>query len=62
MKDNRPLECKQTKQERQEYHDAVEDWEGENGALPKLGRSGMTRSKTNSYTGEPWKESEIKNG
>lgn len=45
MKDNRPIECKLTKSEREEIKAATEEWEAENGKLPKLSRSILSRNK-----------------
>ena len=53
MKDNRILETKNNSAERQAYKEAVQQWEEEHGKLEKLGRSSMSRSKVDSYTGDP---------
>lgn len=51
--DNRILETKWTAAERKELKEETEKWEKEHGKLPKLGYSSMSRSKIDSYTGEP---------
>lgn len=51
--DNRVLETKWTQAEREKLKEETEKWELEHGKLPKLGFSSMSRSKVNSYTGEP---------
>lgn len=38
MKDNRPVECKPTSQEREDLKQALQEWEDEHGKLPKLSR------------------------
>lgn len=45
MKDNRLVECKLTKTEREEVKAATEKWESENGKLPRLSRSILSRGK-----------------
>jgi len=55
MKDNRPVETKNTAAQRAAIKEATKEWEEENGRLPKLARSSMGRSKTDTYTGEPLK-------
>lgn len=49
MKDNRPVECKLTSQKRADLKKATEDWEAENGKLPRLARNSMGRSKEDLY-------------
>lgn len=51
--DNRILETKWTAAEREELREETEKWELEHGKLPKLGYTSMSRSKIDSYTGEP---------
>ena len=46
MKDNRLVECKLTKTERDEIKAATEKWEAENGKLPRLSRSILSRGKS----------------
>ena len=43
MKDNRAQECKLTKSQREEIKTLTEQWEAENGKLPKLSRSMLSR-------------------
>jgi hypothetical protein len=52
MKDNRPQECKLTKAEKQEIYETTKKFEEEHGKLDKLGRSLLSRTKVDSYTGE----------
>ena len=51
--DNRIPETKLTAAEREKLKKATEEWELEHGKLPKLGYTSMSRSKIDSYTGEP---------
>lgn len=46
MKDNRLVECKLTKTKRDEIKAATEEWEAENGKLPRLSRSILSRGKS----------------
>lgn len=43
MKDNRPVECKLSASKREEIKAAMEEWEAENGRLPRLSRSILSR-------------------
>lgn len=43
MKDNRPVECKLSASKREEIKAATEEWEAENGRLPRLSRSLLSR-------------------
>lgn len=54
MKDNRPLECKQTKTERDGYYNELNEWQEGNGKLEvhKTVGYGMNRTKVDSYTGQ----------
>ena len=45
MKDNRPVECKLSASKREEIKAATEEWEAENGRLPRLSRSILSRGK-----------------
>lgn len=49
MKDNRGIDTKPTKSQRAEYQAELNKWEEENGKLPKLARSSLGKSKTDSY-------------
>lgn len=54
MKDNRPVGVKPTKAQTEEYKEALhqfEEWIGEK--MEKLGRTSLSHSKVNSYTGLP---------
>lgn len=53
MKDNRPIECKQSQAERDQVKQATKEWEEEHGKLDKLSRMPYSRNKVDSYTGEP---------
>ena len=53
MKDNRAIETKPTKEQQAEYKEALQEFEGEHGKLEKLGRTSLSHSKVNSYTGVP---------
>ena len=43
MKDNRAQECRPTKTQRDEIKALTEEWEAENGKLPRLSRSMLSR-------------------
>lgn len=53
MKDNRSVDVKPTQAQKAEYKEAVKAWEEEHGKLERLGRTGMSHSKVDSYTGVP---------
>lgn len=54
MKDNRPVGIKPTKAQLEEYKKALLEFEEEVGEkMEKLGRTSLSHSKINSYTGEP---------
>ena len=53
MKDNRAIETKPTKEQQAEYKKALQEFEEEHGKLEKLGRTSLSHSKVNSYTGVP---------
>lgn len=53
MKDNRAIETKLTKEQQAEYKEALQEFEEEHGKLEKLGRTSLSHSKINSYTGVP---------
>ena len=54
MKDNRPVGVKPTKAQQEEYTEALHQFEDEIGEkMEKLGRTSMSHSKVNSYTGLP---------
>lgn len=54
MKDNRPVGVKPTKAQQEEYKAALHDFEEKVGEkMEKLGRTSLSHSKVNSYTGEP---------
>lgn len=53
MKDNRPVGVKPTKAQQEEYKEALQEFEKEHGKLEKLGRTSLSHSKINSYTGVP---------
>lgn len=54
MKDNRAIETKPTKEQQAEYKKALHQFEEEIGEkMEKLGRTSMSHSKVNSYTGLP---------
>lgn len=53
MKDNRAIETKPTKEQQAEYKKALQEFEEEHGKLEKLGRTSLSHSKINSYTGVP---------
>lgn len=52
MKDNRPVGVKPTQSQLAEYKEELTKWEEENEKLERLGRTGMTHSKMDSYTGQ----------
>ena len=49
LKDNRGIDTKPTKSQMVEYQEELGKWEEENGKLPKLARSSLGKSKTDSY-------------
>lgn len=49
MKDNRSVGVKPTKSQMEEYQAELGKWEEENGKLPKLSRSSLGKSKTDTY-------------
>ena len=49
LKDNRGIDTKPTKSQMAEYQEELGKWEEENGKLPKLARSSLGKSKTDSY-------------
>lgn len=54
MKDNRPVGVKPTQAQLTEYKEALHEFEEQVGEkMEKLGRTGLSHSKINSYTGEP---------
>lgn len=54
MKDNRPVGIKPTKSQLEEYKKALLEFEEEVGEkMEKLGRTGLSHSRMDSYTGEP---------
>lgn len=54
MKDNRPVGIKPTKSQQEEYRKALKDFEEQVGEkMEKLSRTGISRSKIDSYTGIP---------
>lgn len=54
MKDNRPVGVKPTKAQQEEYKAALHDFEEKVGEkMEKLGRTSLSHSKVNSYTGVP---------
>lgn len=54
MKDNRPVGIKPTKAQLEEYKEALHEFEEQVGEkMEKLGRTSLSHSKINSYTGEP---------
>lgn len=53
MKDNRAIETKLTKEQQAEYKEALQEFEEKHGKLEKLGRTSLSHSKINSYTGVP---------
>ena len=53
MKDNRSIDVKPTQAQKAEYKEAVKTWEEEHGKLERLGRTGMSHSRVDSYTGVP---------
>ena len=54
MKDNRSVGVKPTKAQQEEYKEALHQFEEEVGEkMEKLGRTSMSHSKVNSYTGLP---------
>lgn len=54
MKDNRPVGVKPTKAQQEEYKAVLHEFEEQVGEkMEKLGRTSLSHSKINSYTGEP---------
>lgn len=53
MKDNRDIETKPTKEQQAEYKETLQEFEEEHGKLEKLGRTSLSHSKVDSYTGVP---------
>lgn len=53
MKDNRDIETKPNKEQQAEYKKALQEFEEEHGKLEKLGRTSLSHSRINSYTGVP---------
>lgn len=53
LKDNRSPDVKPNKAQQEEYKEALRAWEEENGKLDRLGRSSMSGSRQDSYTGIP---------
>lgn len=54
MKDNRPVGVKPTKAQQEEYKAALKEFEDQVGEkMEKLGRTSMTHSRVDSYTGIP---------
>lgn len=53
MKDNRAIETKLNKEQQAEYKEALQEFEEKHGKLEKLGRTSLSHSKINSYTGVP---------
>lgn len=54
MKDNRSVGVKPTKAQQEEYKEALHEFEEQVGEkMEKLGRTSLSHSKVNSYTGEP---------
>lgn len=53
LKDNRPVDVRPTRSQLKEYQAELDKWEEKNGKLPKLGRSGLGRSKVDTYLEEP---------
>lgn len=54
MKDNRPVDVKPNKAQQQEYKQALAEFEEQVGEkMEKLGRTSLSHSKINSYTGVP---------
>lgn len=49
LKDNRGIDTKPTKSQMEEYQRELRKWEEENEKLPKLSRSSLGKSKTDSY-------------
>lgn len=49
LKDNRGIDTKPTKSQMSEYQEELRKWEEENGKLPKLARSSLSKSKIDSY-------------
>lgn len=49
LKDNRGIDTKPTKAQMAEYQEKLGKWEEENEKLPKLARSSLGKSKTDSY-------------
>lgn len=62
MKDNRPLECKTTRKEKEELTKAYKEFEAEHGKLETVStKSVVSRNKYDSYTGEIIVETNRKN-
>ena len=53
MKDNRSVDVKPNKAQREEYKQALAEFEEEHGKLEKLGRTSLSHAKRDSYTGVP---------
>lgn len=53
MKDNRAYDVKPSKDQQEAYKEALAAWEEENGKLDRLGRTSMSGSRLDSYTGIP---------
>ena len=53
MKDNRAIETKPTKEQQAEYKEALQEFEEEHEKLEKLGRTSLSHSRVDSYTGVP---------
>lgn len=53
MKDNRPVDVKPNRVQLAQYKEELIKWEEENGKLERLGRTGMSHSKIDSYTQIP---------
>ena len=53
MKDNRAIETKLNKEQQAEYKEALQEFEEEHGKLERLGKTSLSHSKVNSYTGVP---------
>ena len=53
MKDNRAIETKPSKEQQAQYKEALQEFEDKHGKLEKLGRTSLSHSKINSYTGVP---------
>lgn len=53
MKDNRAVETRPNQEQQTKYREALAEFEEEHGKLEKLGRTSLSHSKINSYTGVP---------